>query len=441
VLRFGTDGVRGDAATDLTTPLLFALGRAAARVIGAGEFVVGRDTRESGMRIEADLTAGFAAEGARVRSLGVASTPAVAFLAQRANVPAAIVSASHNPWSDNGVKLLSRDGRKLPPEIETQIEGQAGTLFDPTFTRTAQAPARSTPAVDGHADLDAYVGHLLSALAGRSLDGLHVILDCANGAASQVGPRALRAAAARVDVINASPDGRNINAAAGSTYPQSLQRAVVEHHADLGLALDGDADRVVAVDEHGELVDGDQIMVMAALDWHQRGMLRNNAIAVTVMSNLGLRRALTAAGVNIVETPVGDRNVIAAMADHDLAIGGEQSGHIVFADLATTGDGVLTGLIVGDLLARRGEPMSALAACMTRLPQVLVNVRVAPGVDLELPAVRDAAQRVETDLGARGRLVLRSSGTEPVVRVMVEAPTEAEAASAAARVRAALEGR
>jgi len=440
VLRFGTDGVRGDADTDLTTPLLFALARAAARVIGAGEFVVGRDTRESGPRIEADLTDGFAAEGARVRSLGVASTPAVAFLAQRDRLPAAIVSASHNPWSDNGVKLLSRDGRKLAPEIETQIETQAGLLFDPSRSPTAGASARSTPAADDHADLDAYVRHLLSALGGRSLEGLHVVLDCANGAASHVGPHALRAAGARVDVINASPDGRNINAACGSTYPQALQLAVVEHNADVGLALDGDADRVVAVDEHGELVDGDQIMVMAALDWHERGLLRNNAIAVTVMSNLGLRRALTAAGVDIVETPVGDRNVIAAMADHDLAIGGEQSGHIVFADLATTGDGVLTGLIVGDLLARRGEPMSALAACMTRLPQVLVNVRLAPGVALELPAVRDAAQQVVTDLGERGRLVLRSSGTEPVVRVMVEAPTEAEAASAAARIRAALEG-
>jgi len=440
VLRFGTDGVRGNADTDLTTPLLFALGRAAARVIGAGEFVVGRDTRASGPRIEADLTAGFATEGARVRSLGIASTPAVAFFAQRANVPAAIVSASHNPWSDNGVKLLSRDGRKLAPEIETEIETQADLLFDPALPRVAEPSARSTPPDDDHADLDPYVRHLLSALAGRSLDTVHVVLDCANGAASEVGPRALRATGARVDVINASPDGRNINAACGSTSPQTLQRAVVERNADLGLALDGDADRVIAVDEHGALVDGDQIMVMAALDWHQRGMLRHNAIAVTVMSNLGLRRALSAAGVDIVETPVGDRNVIAAMTGHDLAIGGEQSGHIVFADLATTGDGVLTGLIVGDLLARRGQPMSVLAAYMTRLPQVLVNVRLAPGVDLELPSVRDAARLVETDLGERGRLVLRSSGTEPVVRVMVEAPTEAEAASAAARIRAALEG-
>jgi phosphoglucosamine mutase len=440
VLRFGTDGVRGDADAELTTPLVIALGRAAARVIGAGEFVIGRDTRESGPRIEAALIEGFAAEGTRVQSLGVASTPAVAFVGHRANLPAAIVSASHNPWTDNGVKLVGRDGRKLAPPIETDIETQASALLDPTLTLAATPSERSTPVPDDHAHLDAYVRHLLSALDGRSLDGLHVVLDCANGAASQLGPRALLAAGARVDVINAQPDGRNINAGCGSTYPQTLQRAVVERNADLGLALDGDADRVVAVDERGDLVDGDQIMVMTALDWHERGMLRNHAIAVTVMSNLGLRRALTGVGVDIVETPVGDRNVIAAMADHDLAIGGEQSGHIVFADLATGGDGVLTGLIVGDLLARRDVPMSALAAGMTRLPQVLVNVRLGPGVDLELPAVQDAAQRVETDLGERGRLVLRSSGTEPVVRVMVEAPTEAEAAAAAAQVRAALEG-
>jgi len=440
VLRFGTDGVRGDADTDLSTPLVVALGRAAARVIGAAEFVVGRDTRESGPRIEADLVRGLTADGARVRSLGVASTPAVAFVAQRADLPAAIVSASHNPWSDNGVKLLSRDGRKLAPDIEAAIETQAGALFDPALTGAAAGSGLSTPAPDPEADLDLYVRHLLSALDGRTLDGLHVVVDCANGAASELGPRALVAAGARVDVINAQPDGRNINAACGSTYPAHLQRAVVERNANLGLAFDGDADRVVAVDERGELVDGDQIMVMTALDWHQRAILRHDAIAVTVMSNLGLRRALTAAGVDIVETPVGDRNVIAAMADHDLVIGGEQSGHIVFADLATTGDGVLTGLIVGDLLVRHAVPMSTLAAGMTRLPQVLVNVRLAPGVDLELPAVRDAARRVETDLGERGRLVLRRSGTEPVVRVMVEAPTEAEAASAAAQVRAALEG-
>jgi len=437
VLRFGTDGVRGDADTYLTPALVFALARAAARVIRADEFLIGRDTRESGPRIDADLTRGFAAEGARVTSLGVASTPAIAFLAQRTGVPAAIVSASHNPWNDNGVKIVGGDGRKLADEVERAIEVELQVQLDapaaaPRPPTEVAAPARTV-------DLDAYVEHLLGALDGRRLEGVHIVVDCANGAASELAPRAFAAAGARVDVINAAPDGRNINAGCGSTHPQSLQDAVRAHGADLGLALDGDADRVLAVDEHGELVDGDQLMVMTALDWHGRGMLRNDAIAVTVMSNLGLRRALAAAGVGIVETPVGDRNVIVAMAARDLAIGGEQSGHIVFADLATTGDGVLTGLIVSDLLARRGVPMSELAGAMTRLPQVLVNVRVAPGVDLELPRVQQAVREVAGDLGDRGRLVVRSSGTEPVVRVMVEAPTEAEAASAAARVRAALE--
>ncbi len=437
MLRFGTDGVRGDADTYLTPALVFALARAAARVIRADEFLIGRDTRESGPRIDADLTRGFAAEGARVTSLGVASTPAIAFLAQRTGVPAAIVSASHNPWNDNGVKIVGGDGRKLADEVERAIEVELQVQLDapaaaPRPPTEVAAPARTV-------DLDAYVEHLLGALDGRRLEGVHIVVDCANGAASELAPRAFAAAGARVDVINAAPDGRNINAGCGSTHPQSLQDAVRAHGADLGLALDGDADRVLAVDEHGELVDGDQLMVMTALDWHGRGMLRNDAIAVTVMSNLGLRRALAAAGVGIVETPVGDRNVIVAMAARDLAIGGEQSGHIVFADLATTGDGVLTGLIVSDLLARRGVPMSELAGAMTRLPQVLVNVRVAPGVDLDLPRVQQAVREVAGDLGDRGRLVVRSSGTEPVVRVMVEAPTEAEAASAAARVRAALE--
>jgi phosphoglucosamine mutase len=440
VLRFGTDGVRGDADADLTSPLVVALGRAAARVIGADEFLVARDPRESGPRIEADLTQGLQAEGARVTSLGVASTPAIAFLAQRLGLPAAIVSASHNAWTDNGVKLVGPDGRKLAAEIETAIESELRTLLTESEPSQRGTGARDAVGVRDEIDLDEYVAHLLGALEGRTLAGLHVVVDCANGAASELAPRALNAAGARVEVLNAEPDGRNINAGCGSTYPEQLQKAVREHGADLGLALDGDADRVLAVDENGELVDGDQIMVMTARDWHERGMLRNDAIVVTVMSNLGLRRALAEAGVEIVETPVGDRNVTAAMAAHDLAIGGEQSGHIVFADLATTGDGVLTGLIVADLVARRGVKMSALAAAMTRLPQVLVNVRLARAFDLDAaPSVQAVVREVAAELGDRGRVMVRSSGTEPVVRVMVEAPSEAEAATAADRVRSALE--
>jgi phosphoglucosamine mutase len=436
MLRFGTDGVRGDADTDLTSPLVEGLGRAAATVLGADAFLVGRDTRESGPRIEADLTRGLAAGGATVRSLGVASTPAIAFLAQRAGVPAAIVSASHNAWTDNGVKLVGADGRKLADDVEAAIES---TLLElASVHRTSSGTGTQVGSVAA-SELDAYVDHLLGALEGRTLAGLHIVVDCANGAASELAPRALRAAGAQVEVLHAEPDGRNINEACGSTYPQELQASVRAHGADLGLALDGDADRVVAVDERCELVDGDQIMVLTALDWHERGILRGDAIVVTVMSNLGLRRALTAAGVGIVETPVGDRNVTAAMAAHDLAIGGEQSGHIVFADLATTGDGVLTGLLVADVVARRGRTLSELAGAMTRLPQVLVNVGVTGGVGLGDGAVQETIGKVEAELGDRGRVMVRSSGTEPVVRVMVEAPTEDEAAAAAARVRAALE--
>jgi phosphoglucosamine mutase len=442
VLRFGTDGVRGDANTDLTTPLILALGRAAARVLGTDTFFIGRDTRESGPRIEADLARGLAAEGASVVSLGVAPTPAVAFLAQRAGAPAAIVSASHNPWQDNGVKLVGPDGRKLADDTEAAIEGELRALIDPEESRRSAAASAAlsdaNPTMEA-VDLDAYLAHLLGALDGRSLESLRVVIDCAHGAAFEIGPRALRAAGAEVEVLHAAPDGRNINDGCGSTDPSDLRRAVVDHKADLGLALDGDADRVVAVDEQGELVDGDQIMVMTALDWHERKMLRNDAIAVTVMSNLGLRRALAAGGVAIVETPVGDRSVTAAMAAGDLAIGGEQSGHIVFADLATTGDGVLTGLIVADLVARRGVALSTLAASMTRLPQVLVNVRLARKVDLGEPRLSQAVHAVEAELGDRGRVLVRSSGTEPLLRVMVEAPSASEAEAAAARIVAAIQ--
>jgi phosphoglucosamine mutase len=436
VLRFGTDGVRGDADTDLTGALIVALGRAAARVLGAPGFVIGRDTRESGPRIEMALMRGMGAEGARVELLGVAPTPAVAFVAQRSGAAAAIVSASHNPWQDNGVKLLDTNGRKLDPEVESAIETELRALLDapqPSAESTGPVGDSLTPAA--RADLGAYVAHLSSSLEGRSLDGLHVVLDCAHGAAYELGPQALRAAGATVDVLHAEPNGRNINEGCGSTDPEALRRAVLDRRADLGLALDGDADRVVAVDDKGELVDGDQIMVMTALDWHERGRLRNDAIAVTVMSNLGLRRALAGAGIGVVETPVGDRNVLAAMAANDLVIGGEQSGHIVFADLATTGDGVLTGLIVSDLVARRGVSLSTLAAGMTRLPQVLVNVRTARTIELDdASGVGRAVREVEAGLGDRGRVMVRASGTEPLLRVMVEAPTEAEAEAAAARV-------
>ena len=437
MLRFGTDGVRGDADHDLTTPFVVALGRAVARVLRSQQVVVGRDTRASGPRIEHALAAGLRSEVVTPLLLGVLPTPAIAFVAAERGVPAAIVSASHNRWSDNGVKVIGADGRKLADgveaDIEAELELELGASQD---RRTSRYDEVETSFAGDGASADAYVNHLLSTIEGRDLGGFDVVLDCANGAGFELGPRVLRAAGARVHVLHAEPDGHNINDGCGSTYPESLQRAVVERGAALGLALDGDGDRVLAVDEHGALVDGDQIMTMAALDMHARGTLRNDAIAITVMSNLGLRRALRTGGIDVVETPVGDRHVVTAMQEHGLVLGGEQSGHIVFSQYATTGDGLLTGLQVADLARRTGRPVSALGAQMARVPQVLVNVRVARRVDLGTSAaLAEAVRGVESDLGDTGRVLVRASGTEPLVRVMIEADLQSVADGAAARLR------
>lgn len=434
MLRFGTDGVRGNADNDLPSDFVVALGRAVARTMGAPRILIGRDTRVSGPRIEADFAAGLRYEDVAPVSLGVAPTPAIAFAAAQAGVPAAIVSASHNPFADNGVKVIGADGRKLVDEQERAIE-------DALERFVREAPAVPTAlAIDVSDDPDAYVAHLLGALEGRTLAGLRVVVDCANGATFEAGPRVLRAAGADVVVIHAEPDGRNINEACGSTHPESLQAAVREQGAALGLALDGDGDRVLAVDERGTLVDGDQLMVMCALDLHDRELLRNDAIAVTVMTNLGLRRALTARGVAIVETPVGDRHVVAAMQAADLVLGGEQSGHVIFSDYATTGDGLLTGLFVADLVQRSGRPLSDHAGRMTHVPQLLVNVRVARTVDVAASAaLRAATEAASAALGADGRVLVRASGTEPLVRIMVEADSQSVAESVAAELRRVVE--
>lgn len=439
MLRFGTDGVRGDADHDLPGPFIVALARATARVLRPERVLIGRDTRASGPRLAAELAQGLQAEGVTPVQLGVLPTPAIAFVAARNGDPAAIVSASHNRWSDNGVKVIGADGRKLPDGAEDEIER---TLEELVAGGSGEGGATEVPApgaLEFGADAaaaDAYVAHLLSTLADRTLAGLDIVLDCANGAGFDLGPRALQAAGARVHVLHAEPDGRNINDACGSTHPEGLQAAVVRTGAHLGLALDGDGDRMLAVDERGELVDGDQIMTMCAIDMRARGQLRNGAIAVTVMSNLGLRRALRSAGIDVVETPVGDRHVVAAMQEHDLVLGGEQSGHIVFAEHATTGDGLLTGLRVADLVARSGKPLSTLASGMHRVPQVLVNVRVQKRVDVGGSAALGAAVReVERELGETGRVLVRGSGTEPLVRIMIEADEQAAADGAAARLR------
>jgi phosphoglucosamine mutase len=429
-LRFGTDGVRGIANRDLTPELVVAFGRAVARVLGNDRpFLIGRDTRQSGTMIEAALTAGLCAQGASVQSAGILPTPGLAFLADVLDSPAAMISASHNPFPDNGIKLFGAGGRKIADVLEAQVEAELATVLERGVGLSPEGESvGSATRVAG--SVDRYVVHLIQALDGRRLDGLRVVLDCGNGAAYGAAPRAARELGLELTVINAAPDGVNINHECGSTHPAELQRVVREIGADAGLAFDGDADRVIAVDERGELIDGDRMLLIGALDLRARNKLANNAIAVTVMSNLGLRRALAHHEIEMFETAVGDRNVLAAMDQHSLTLGGEQSGHVIYSELATTGDGTLTGFLLLDVMARSGRSLSALAVEMTSFPQVLRNVAVADPAAIEGDrAFWDRVRDAEAELGDDGRVLVRRSGTEPLVRVMVEAsrPEQAEA--------------
>lgn len=442
-LRFGTDGVRGHA-DELNDDLIRALGRAAGRVL-AGElhgatdrrFVIGRDPRISGPRIEQALVEGLAAEAVGVELVGIAPTPAVAWIAAARLVPAAMISASHNPYHDNGVKFFAAGGLKLSDAEEELLEGELDRIL-----ASSPEPARgqAPPLREGTEDLERYELTLVNALEGRTLEGLSVVLDCANGAASRLAPRVFERLGASVTVIHARPDGRNINAGCGSTHPEDLRRAVIAAGADAGLAFDGDADRVLAVDELGELVDGDHLIALCAIDLRERGRLRHDTVVVTVMSNLGLRLAMREHGIEVVETQVGDRYVLEALEAGGFALGGEQSGHVIFRDLATTGDGILTGVHLLDVVARARRPLSSLAAeVMTTLPQVLHNVRVARRDPAIIEAVADEVAAVEAALGERGRVLVRPSGTEPLVRVMVEADDRGVAEEAARRLVAAVE--
>ncbi|HEV2360796.1 MAG TPA: phosphoglucosamine mutase [Acidimicrobiales bacterium] len=440
-LRFGTDGIRGVANIELTVELSVAVGRAAARHLPGSRFLVGRDTRRSGPMLQAGLSAGLAAEGVTVVDVGVIPTPGLAWLAAELSVPAAMISASHNPFADNGIKLLSAAGMKLPDAIEEAIEGELDALLLASQNR-AGVPGPGGPAVGRvEADLEAvrrYEDHLISTLGGRGLEGLRVVLDCANGAASEVAPRVLSRAGAEVMVIEAAPTGVNINAGCGSTSPEKLVAAVLTAGADVGLAFDGDADRVLAVDHAGQVVDGDHLIAMFAIDLAARGELTGHEVVITVMSNLGLRMALAERGIGIVETPVGDRYVSDALESYGLALGGEQSGHIVFRRHATTGDGVLTGLLLLDLMSRRSERLADLAAAaMTRLPQVLESIPVPDPARLgSASGVWEEVGKIEASLAGKGRVLLRPSGTESRVRVMVEAPSESEARAAVDRLTA-----
>ena len=437
-LKFGTDGVRGVANQELTPELALNLGRAAARVLGGDRWLIGRDTRRSGTLLAAALAAGLATEGIDVADLGVLPTPGVAHLSALDGVPAAMISASHNPFADNGIKLFAAGGRKLSDEVEAQLEAELAAL-------ASQGDPRPRPSGAGVGTIEAtplavgrYREHLIGAVLGTgALAGLKVVIDGANGAAAELAAPVLEALGATVTAIHTAPDGENINEGCGSTHPEDLQAAVVAHGADVGLAFDGDADRVLAVDATGELVDGDQIIAICAIDLHERGELRNGTVVVTVMSNLGFRQGMAARGIEVVTTGVGDRYVLEALDREGHQLGGEQSGHVIFRDLASTGDGLLTGLVLLGVVARTGRTLAALAAdAMVRLPQVLVNVRTARRDPQLLAKLAGDVAQAEAQLGDRGRVLLRASGTEPVVRVMVEAPTHEEAAAVADRLAA-----
>ncbi|MCA1943397.1 MAG: phosphoglucosamine mutase [Yonghaparkia sp.] len=441
---FGTDGVRGLANGDLTVELALGLSQAAAVVLTQGRHadelraqgkrptaIVARDPRVSGQFLTAAVSAGLASSGIDVLDAGVIPTPAAAFLVGDIRADFGVmISASHNPAPDNGIKFFSFGGTKLPDAVEDRIElALAGDKLAPT----GEGVGRIRRFADAE---DRYLLHLLATL-DVSLAGLHVVIDCAHGAAAGISPQVFADAGARVTVIGSDPDGLNINEGVGSTHLGPLQAAVVEHGADLGIAHDGDADRCLAVDAQGRLIDGDQIMAILALSLKNRGRLTDNTLVATVMSNLGLKRAMAEHGVTLIETKVGDRYVLEALAEHGLALGGEQSGHIIFSEHATTGDGILTGLQLAAEMARTGRSLAELADVMTVFPQVLINVRGVDRTALEgHPVVAAAVAAEEAALGDSGRVLLRASGTEQMVRVMVEAAHQATAEEVAERLAA-----
>ena len=443
---FGTDGVRGVAGVELTAQLAMDLAVAAVPVLAPAAAVsgrarpvavIGRDSRASGDFLEAAVVAGLASSGVDVLRLGVIPTPGVAYLTDALKADFGVVlSASHNPASDNGIKFFGRAGVKLPDQTEDEIEAglravsshragsDATTTTSPAGDLSALGFGRVTDAYSAH---ETYLDHLLATLpasvAGQPpLHGMRVVVDCAHGAAYSIGPRALRRAGAEVIAIGAAPDGLNINASVGSTHLETLAAAVLEHGADAGLAFDGDADRCLAIDGDGQPLDGDQILAVLASQLKRSNQLVGDTVVVTVMSNLGFHDAMRESGITVIETPVGDKHVYAAMRDGGYILGGEQSGHIIQMGHATTGDGVLTGLHLLAAVNSIGVPVSAAGQMMTRYPQVLINVRGNKDRAMADPALAEAVSAARSKLGGTGRVLLRPSGTEPVIRVMVETP-------------------
>ena len=436
---FGTDGIRGLANVDLTAELALDVAVAAAHILVENSndrprAIVGQDSRASGEFLEAAVVAGLTSAGVDVYRLGIVPTPAVAYLVASTGADLGVmISASHNPMPDNGIKLFQRGGEKLADDVEALVEARIG---EPWQRPTGAAVGR---VINGDHLIDTYIGHLLSTI-DVSLAGLKVVVDCANGASSFTAPVALSRAGAEVIAIANTPDGWNINDGVGSTHLEHLRNAVLKNGADVGIAHDGDADRCLAIDSTGAEIDGDVIMAILAKGFKTRGKLKSNTIVGTVMSNLGFMDAMAEAEIKVVTTAVGDRYVLEAMLQSDFNLGGEQSGHVIMRDYANTGDGLLTALQLLAEVKRSGQTLQELSRVMVRFPQVLINVKNVAKERLSTSTViADAVKAAEDELGSNGRVLLRASGTEPLVRVMVEAQSDAVAQSVAAKLAQVVE--
>lgn len=427
---FGTDGVRGLANKELTPELAFRLGWAATNYFGEEThaqpvIIIGRDTRISGQMLEAALAAGICSAGGKAILAGIIPTPAVAYLTRKYNAQAgAVISASHNPFPDNGIKFFAGTGYKLPDEVEDKLEELVSQAAKEQMIR----PIGENVGTIEHAHhlIQDYIDYVLQTVE-QDFSGLKIVVDCANGAAYEAAPALLKKLGAEVIVLNDQPNGININRDCGSTHLKQLQKAVVEHKANLGIAHDGDADRCLAVDENGKVVDGDQMMVICALELLKKNKLAKNTLVATVMSNIGLHKAIKSAGGKVEVTPVGDRYVLEAMLAQGYVLGGEQSGHIIFSEYSTTGDGLITALQLVSAVKKNGKSLSEMANVMTIYPQLLVNVRVKTKDSWEdNPAIKAAIAKGNAELGDSGRILVRPSGTEPLIRVMAEGPDMAD---------------
>lgn len=438
MLRFGTDGVRGVALTELTEHYVADLGCAAASVLSLQHVVIGRDTRESGLVLQTALARGFAAGGATVELLGVTPTPAIAFAAAQRGCAGAAVTASHNPYADNGVKIFGVGGIKLTDDQEQLIEAaMAASGAKSNGVQSNDDPGAAI--AESLTAINDYCSSIESLVPSRAFADIRIVVDCANGAMSDVAPYVFAQLGATVIAIHCEPNGKNINAECGATYPKIIGEAVRLHQAAIGLAFDGDGDRVIGVDHVGNIVDGDHLLALAAIDMRERNVLDGNGVVVTVMTNAGFHESMAKHGISVVTTPVGDRSVLIALDENNFSLGGEQSGHIIYRKDATTGDGLLAGVRLVDLVRRKNVTLQKLAQdAMTSLPQVLINVRVESVTsDLATQFAPEIAV-AERDLNGIGRVLLRASGTEPLVRVMVEAQFEETANSVAQRLAASV---